>query len=312
MDQQTLDESLWSNIKLFFQRIVHKFFFGNTPFPGDYLSAVSDFSSSWGLPYDSHPGPVADAIADAKNLNKSLFIFIYCRENTLTQRTIAILSSPSISQQMQRNYIFLPLDFSTVEGHKVRELEVAPLPIIALVRPRGNSLHDSQIFFQHGGKITAYDLQCCMTMQNENDQNDQTENQRIIDNQDEEYERAVADEEQRQRDIERQEEERRQLQEQEEKKQMEIEQAFNNLPQAPNEPENKVTVKFQMPNNEHQIRSFPRDGSTSMLFIFVRHFVYPNRFILRVGFPPKEIEESDVPLSETISDRQFICYVELE
>ena len=306
MDQQNLVEQAPFSISTFLQSIAHRFLNGNGNLGGSYSSVPNDFSSSWGLTYDSHPGPINDALDDAKNLNRSLFIFIYCKENALTQRTIATLSSQAVAEEMRRSFIFLPLDVTTLEGLTVANaLEFHSLPLIALVRPHGQSLEESQIFVKHEGKIGESILLSYIRVERH-------EEQVVVENQDEEYQEALHAEQERQREIQSREEEEERKEEEAKALEESVNEAFDHLPPPPTDPSNKATIKFQFPDNNNQIRAFPRDGPTSMLFVFARKFVFPKNFVLRAGFPPKELEENEKPLAETCKDKQFICYVEPE
>jgi FAS-associated factor 2 len=307
MDQQNLVEQPPSSILTFFRRIAHRFVNGNGRFNESYNSVHNDFSSSWGLTYDSHPGPINDALEDAKNSNRSLFIFIYSKENALTQKFIATLSSAAISEEMRRSFIFLPLDATTFEGLSVANaLRFHSLPLIALVRPRGDSLEESQIFVKHEGKMGESTLLSYIRIE-------VREDQEVVVNQNGEYQEALREEQEMQREVRVREEEEERKEEEMKRVQDEVNEAFDNLPQPPEDQSNIVTIKFQFPNNNNnQIRAFPRDGPTSMLFVFARKFVYPMKFVIRAGFPLQELEESDKPLSEICQERQFICYVEPE
>ena len=137
-----------------FKKIIHRFQNGNQPFGDSDDLIQNDFSSSWGLTYDSHPGPISAAITDSVTLNRSLFVFVYYRENALTQRTIALLSHNQVAEEIRKKFIFLPLDVTTHEGlFFANYVQFTSLPIIALIRPQGNSLEESQIFIKNEGKI---------------------------------------------------------------------------------------------------------------------------------------------------------------
>ena len=314
MDEQNLIAEPRFSITAFFQKILHHIRYGNAPIDEHVFGSHSDFSSSWGLPYDSHPGPIEEAINDAKNLNRSLFVFIYCKENALTQRCLTILSQPSICEEIQRSFLFLPLDVTTPQGLLVANaLEFHQLPLIALVRPHGNSLENSQIFVKHEGKIGESILLSYIRIEHHEEERarEQVQQQAVVEEQDQEYIHALEREQERQRQIRAHEEEEEMQEELQKVMKQTIDEAFDNLPPPPTTGE-KVTVKFQFPDNNNQIRSFPRDGPASMLYIFARKFVFPKQFVLKVGFPPAEIADSADPISSIIRDKQFICYVETD
>lgn len=304
MDEQTLIVEQPFSITGFFKKLVHRFNNGNEPYGDSVFQIRTDFSSSWGLTYDSHPGPVDDAIVDAKNLNRSLFIFVYCKENALTQRTVQILSLPSVAAEISQNFLFLPLDVTTPEGLSVASsLEFHELPLIALVRPRGTTLKGSQVFVKHEGKIGESVLISYIRVEHR-------EETTMVQQQDDEYTRALEEENARLQRIQEQEDQERIQEEILEAQKLSVEEAFEALPPPPVSGE-RTTVKFQLPDNTTQTRSFPRDGPTSMLHVFVRKFVFPNNFQIRAGFPPILVEEINTPLGDTIRDKQFIAYVDL-
>ena len=313
MDEQTLITGQNLSISTFFKRLIHRFEFGNAPFEHDLLDVHPDFSSSWGLPYDSHPGPISEAITDAKNLHRSLFVFIYCKDNALTQRTINILSQRSVSDEIQRSFLFLPLDVSTPEGLVVaNSLNFHRLPLIALVRPRGDTLSHSQIFVKHEGKIGESVLLSYIRIEHheEVDHREAEVRNIVVEDQDHEYQEALRREQERLRQIALHEEEEEMKDELNEVIKLSIDDAFDALPPPPTTGE-RATVKFMFPDG-NQTRSFPRDGPVSMLFTFARKFVYPKEFIIKAGFPPVEIKETEEPISRVIKDKQFIAYVETE
>ena len=313
MDEQTLINQRFT-ITRFFQKIFHHFAYGNAPYNDGVFDPHSDFSASWGLPYDSHPGPIEEAITDAKNLNRSLFVFIYCKENALTQRCLTVLSQPSICEEIQRSFLFLPLDVTTPQGIVVANaLNFNTLPLIALIRPRGTTLNESQIFVKHEGKIGESILLSYIRVEHQEQEEQQAhaQQQAMVEEQDLEYREALEREQERQRQIRIHEEEEEMHEEMQKVLQQTVDEAFDALPPPPSIGE-KVTVKFQFPDNNNQIRVFPRDGPVSMFFTFARKFVFPKDFILKIGFPPAQISETNEPISSVITDKQFICYVEYD
>lgn len=294
----------------FLKKLKHRFQYGNLPSDNGYQDVHNDFSASWGFQYDSHPGPIEEALVDAKNLNRSLFIFIYCRENLITQPVINVLSSDSVSQEMQRSFLFLPLDITTPDGINVANmLKFHSLPLIALVRPRGTSLAQSQIFVQHEGLIGETVLLSYIRIEHNETENAQAT---VVNDQDAAYQRALEREQERIRQEELHQEEEELQEETNKVLQQTVDEAFASLPSPPTTGD-RVTVKFQFPNaNSNQTRAFPRDGPTSMLFTFARKFVFPEEFVIKAGFPLIEIEESETPISQAIPEKHFVCYVEIQ
>ncbi|EAY20134.1 hypothetical protein TVAG_366420 [Trichomonas vaginalis G3] len=310
MEGDALIEENKFTVMVFLKKLKHRFQFGSLPLENEHYNVHNDFSASWGFQYDSHPGPIEEALVDAKNLNRSLFIFIYCRENLVTQRVINVLSSDSVSQEMQRSFLFLPLDVTTPDGITVANmLKFHQLPLIALVRPRGNTLASSQVFVQHEGLIGESVLLSYIRIEHNEPDNNQTE---VVNDQDAAYQRALEREDERIRQEEMHQEEEQMQEEMSHVLQQSVDDAFAALPPPPTTGE-RVIVKFQFPNADaNQTRAFPRDGPISMLFTFARKFVFPDEFVLKAGFPPAELEETETPISQTIQEKQFVCYVEIQ
>ena len=303
MDEQTLIVEESFSFFSIFDRLIHRFKYGNAPYnPSGYINQ-NDFSSIWGLSFESHPGPINKAIIDSKNMNKSLFTFIYCLENPLTQKFISIFSQPSVSNEIKQNFIFLPLDVTTLEGLTfANSLEYHSLPLIALIRPKGTTLEESQVFVKHEGMIGESILLSYIRVEHRDIPNE-------IEQQNQEYDIAIQQENERLYLLEEQERIENEKKQKELNNIKQIEEDFNNLPDTSSLNE-KITIKFLFPNKSSENHSFPKDSPIKFLFIFVRKFMYPSKFTLTTGIPPITLEESDLLIKDICNNKNFIVYVQ--
>ncbi|KAH0795466.1 FAS-associated factor 2-B [Histomonas meleagridis] len=258
------------------------------------------------FPFDSHPGPVKDAIEDAKNLNRSLFLFIYCIDNPNTYKVSKILQSDAIANEIHSNFIFLPLDVSFPEGwHSACDLKFTEIPMIAIVRPEGTTLNESHVFAEFKGIISEDDLLSSIRIENHH----RSPDVEIIEQQNEEFNEAIRrDTEATREEVE--EEQRVQNQQEEEKREKEkIEKEFDELPEI-EEGMDVATIRFQFPDNVSRIHKFPRDQTVNLLFVFARKFMFPKKFVLVTGFPQYKIDENGKKLSDVCREKNFIVHVE--
>ncbi|KAH0792602.1 FAS-associated factor 2 [Histomonas meleagridis] len=301
MDEQHLILETPNSFCNFFSRILHRFENGNAPFDGED-QLIGNFS----FPFDSHPGPISDAITDANGLRRTLFLFIYCKENPLTNKIISIFKKDEISREIRKNYIFLPLDITHPEGWSTATaLDFYSVPIIALVRPNGTTLSESQIFFKNQGQISSIDLLSSLRIEN-HERNSDAE---IIHEQDHEFQNAVLQDQENERKEAEVEQQAQIDKKSEEMRKQKIDDDFANLPEPT---EDSSTIRFHFPDNINRVHVFPRDGPIELLFVFVRKYMYPKSFSLRTGFPQFVINESEEPLRSLCPNKQFIVYVDEE
>jgi hypothetical protein len=228
-------------------------------------------------------------------------LYIYCKENDLTQKTNELFRTELISREVIEHFVFLPLDIFHPEGWATaHSLGFRKMPLIALIRPRDGSLESSQIFVKHEGIIGETALLSYLRMENRGDG-------QIIEEQDEEYRQAVQEAEENERRIEDLEQEDFIL----DQRRLEIEREFESIP-TPVDKAEAVTIRFRFPDGQDQVRKFFRTGPSHQLFAFVRKFMFPREFVLMTGFPLGRIAESGDTIGSLCSDHQFIVYVELE
>ena len=302
----------------FFPRLWHRFSFGNYPSP---FNSLHQFNFS----FDSHPGPIDDAIHDARSNSKSLFVFIYSCDNPLTNKIVNLLRLSQISQEISSNFVFYPVDVSWPEGWTLaNSLLFTKIPLIALIRPRRNSLAESQIFVKHEGDISEATLLSYIHVEVNTDQ-------QIIQQQNRDFEEALHHEEnletqnnntsnspqnlnnnennhESNNDNNNENNNENTLNNLNSLSKEKIDEEFNNLPHV--ERNNGKNVRFIFPDGTPRTQSFPNDGTVHMFFVFVRKFLFPDNFILLAGFPQQEIVDSDEILSNAFSERQFIVYIQ--
>ena len=309
MDEQQLIIEPGLSVCSFFKNLYHRFVNGNAPF----VPLTADpYQMPQQLPYsfsfDSHPGPIEDAITDAQNLHRSLFLFIFCRDNPVTNGVVSLLQSNAVAEEIRENFIFLPLDVTWPEGWRVAtELEFKSMPLIAMIRPRGTSLWESKVYVKYEGKVGETTLLSSMRIE----MNDRNPDHAIMREQDDEFNQAVRMAEEDRRRNEEAEEEAQRTSEGQERQRQEIEAQYDALMEL-GEQGDVATIRFQFPDSQTRTHKFPRNGSVRNLFVFARKFMFPRQFALMTGFPQRKLEESDKTLAEECREKQFIVYVEDE
>lgn len=333
MDEQNLIETRIFSIKRVFRSIIHRFKNGNAP-ESDNVFQSLDFSTTWGLPYDSHPGPLKQTIEDAKTLNKSIIIFVYCRDSAVTPVIVNILGRETVSYEIQENMLFLPIDVTSPEGFLLAtRMNFHELPLFLIVRPNGTSLTESHVFATFQGSISEANLLSYLrresssrpspnnnthsnTQDDSNINNISTSNINMMSGQevvmqrdeiDDAYDRLLHEEylrqhmEEEERNNQRFQEEVLQIQE------LSIQQAFDSLPPPPMPNEDRVNIKFQL-GNITQIRAFRKESSCSDIYVFARKFMFPNDFVLKTGYPTREIPDNNSIISNVVNEKQFILH----
>ena len=310
-DNETLIPENGFSFNLLLKKIVFHFKYGDTP---------SDFSQSnislnprlLGLQFDCHPGPVKDVIEDASNLHKMVLIYVYFYENEICRHTDSLFQQPSIIREIQRSFIFYPVNATSYEGYSIAtRFKFNKMPLFLILKPNGASLNDSSVYLSHEGFISENALLSYITIENQND---------IRQEQDQAFLDAVAEAEQNNMRIE---EIENQVREEEAKKEQErelIEQQFNNLPKVDVDDNTYHTsfshnektcyiARFHFPDNAERTHVFPLDGTLKMLYIFARYYMHPNEFTLNTLYPSTVIPETDEPISKVSQSSQFVIFV---
>lgn len=302
--ENTQEDDQHFNIKKLFKLFMYHFRFGDTL--SEYTrSGINENPRLTDLLFDSHPGPIDTVIEDAKNLHKSVFLYIYFTDNAVCQKTDELFHISSISTEIERSFIFYPISVTSSDGYSLAtHFKFKKLPIIALIRPRGHTFHDSSVFLNHEGFLTESGLLSYISLEHPEDTN-------IIQNQDQEFLAAVAEAEQNNMRIQEIENQAREEEIRQENQKKQIEEEYNQLPK-PQQNEQCFTIKFHFPDNTERMHAFPIDGTIKMIFIYVRYYLFPSNFTLRCGYPQSEIDESE-DLIQTISNsKQFVIYVDID
>ena len=303
-DQQHLLEESEFTFRGFFSKLLHHFWYG-----GDTVDRRNPrYSNPLDLPFhrfsfplEYHTGPISDAVSDSLSLSRSLFVYIYCRDNSDTIRVNELLSRPQISDAISSFYVFYPVEATSPEGWRLlTELFFfQALPLLALVRPRGNSLQQSQVFVKHEGVIGETALLSYLTMEHQHN------GAAIIAQQDEEFRRAVEEAEANQQTAEQI---QRQAMLDDQQRERTVREEYDAIP-IPQTGQG-IMIKFLFPDGVARTREFPQNGTVRMIFAFVRNFESPHQFAIFAGFPTRQIEESDSPISSICTDRQFIVHID--
>jgi hypothetical protein len=209
----------------------------------------------------------------------------------------------SVSDAIDRDFIFLPLDISHPEGwNAAHTLHFKSLPVLAIVRPNGHPLSQSGIILKHEGPIGEATLLSYLAIRESHDG-------AITFAQDAEFEQAVAEATANQRRA----DEIAAEAETEEMVRFDarigIERSFIEIP-VPADQSEAVTIRFLFPDNSTLTRRFFQNGPIRWLFAFVRKFVFPREFLLFTGFPLIAIGEDDGAIASICRDRAFIVTVE--
>ncbi|KAK8870600.1 hypothetical protein M9Y10_008486 [Tritrichomonas musculus] len=307
MDEQQLIYEPPMTFCNFFKQLFHHFTHGNAPYNPDPIN-FSNSRLPFTFPYDSHPGPIEDAIVDAKNLHRSLILFIYCLHNPLTPSIVNLLQKPSIANEIHENFVFLPLDVTWPEGWSVAtQLEFQRMPLLAIIRPKGSSLWESRVFVKYEGKIGENTLLSSIRVELQ----ERNPDNRIVEEQNNDFNEAILQDAENER-IRREQAAEAQAQAQRaEEEAKKIDEEFEQLPSTDGLTD-VTTIRFQFPDNNTRIHKFPRDCSVNLLFVFVRKFMHPKKFILLTGFPQFKINEDGQKLCDVYGEKNFIIHVEEE
>lgn len=296
----------------FLPRIWHHIVNGSSP----YLTSPGSIAINFGLDFDSHPGPIDEVICNAKENHKSVFLFIFSKNNPFCSQFVEILRQPQISEIFRDNFVFYPVDIAYPDGWRLANyFKFTQVPVFSIIRPQGSTFGESHVFLKHQGEITEEDLRSYIAMEVNANQNIREEPNNTEDNHNEENP-PINDNIENQLDpspipdtqnIET--DDGNLTSSNNDVMQEQINQEFDNLPQI-NDETKCFTVRFIFPNDSPKTHKFPIDGNIHMFFIFVRKFLFPKSFTLFTGFPQQEITDSMQNLSDIFSDSQFIVYVQ--
>lgn len=304
----------------FLRNIFNHFLYGDDAFSGivnNNSSSSRAFFNSFlqqpvlSFPFECHPGPLSEAIIDSINISKTLFLFIYSRDNIDTHNAIEVFRLPSIQDIIQQHFLFYAVEATTIEGWRIANsfFKFKAIPIIALIRPRGTTLSQSQILWKHEGLITESQFISYLSIDNHFQQqtpNTNSTDTSIVQHQNEEFQRAVEEARQNQRSTEELEQLARESEEIRLKK---LNDDYNAIP-VPQPGEDMIVIKFLFPDNVSRTREFIHNATINMLFAFVRKFEDIQPFELILNYPMRVINESNELVSTICPDKHFVIHVE--
>jgi hypothetical protein len=300
MNQEMLDAAPSTLLSLF-SRLAYRFQHGDThPSPVDFSGRhdLDDIRFA-GLNFDVHPGPIKDAIHDAKMLHRSLFVYIYCNDNPVCRATDGIFSSRAVASAIARGYVFYPAPVTTADGYAIATgAKFRVLPLILLFRPTGETIVDCRLFANHQGHITKDVLLASLSLAAPPPHAGDA----FREAQDREFREVEVES---QREAQRMEDERRR----QEAARHRVEDEFAALPRLTPADVGIVIFKFKFPDNSEQVKVLPVAGGTRMLHAFVRKFVYPREFGLRTGFPLMDVPDDDTAIGELFRQRNVLVHV---
>lgn len=289
----------------FLKRVIHKFLYGDTEsIEYTHQHANAQFPNL-DLEFDLHPGPLKDALTDAKTLGKRLCIYIYCADNPLSVQTDRLLENPMVSERIASDFIFYPTSVTSADGYSIAVgAKFREIPMFLVVTPNGDSFDQITINRCLQGEISLQSLLMSLSTTGNNQENTNASvTDPIVQEQNEEYRNAEHEIEQREA------REAREVRERE-TEQAEVERRFRELPELPHGTDNSCVVKFRFDNRPEEVKVFYRDTAVSSLFDFVRHFAFPRQFSLFMsGSPMVQLEDSDELIGNLNQGASFVVVV---
>jgi hypothetical protein len=227
-------------------------------------------------------------------------LFIFAKDNPITSSIVSLFQRPTVADEIRDSFVFLALDVTCSEGWQAAvELGFTSMPLIAMVRARGPSLASSTVFITYEGKVSETTLLASMRLENQARNPDTA----IVQNQDEEYNQALAEHQENERG-------EQQAQEEFEVRRRDIDADFERIPIVSDQAD-AVTIRYQFPDGSSRTHTFPKGAELKWLFVFARKIMFPADVTLLTGFPPERIEECELPIGDIYHDKQFVVYVEL-
>ena len=290
----------------FFETLRRRYFLGGTPAPPSAMSEP-DNPNLANLEFDVHPGGRFRALSDAVNLNKPIIMYIYCVDNSVSNRMDRIFRAPAIAAKIASDFVFYPMSVTSSDGFETaQDLGFRMIPCLFIgaadawrgAAARGNFIEGE---FDEEMLLSAMDS-VLARMRNRAAEAEREEDQQIRQEVMEEF-RELEQEMQMRESLE-------EAQQPADEVPLYVRQ-FEALPELSPTEANVCTVRFHFPDNVERTRVFPRDGSVDMLFAFARYFEEGRaiRLYSAVGLAMRELAESDGVISQVSSDAQFVVYV---
>jgi hypothetical protein len=157
----------WPSPFGFLRRLFHRFAFGDTIPNG--LSHVHPVYNSRlrCLTFQLHWGPSPAAVEAARELDKALFVYIYCEDNALCARAETLFREAPVADAIASAFVFYALPITTAEGYSL-DRDVLPLAAADPPRPsdRANGRRFDDLCNVPGRSrpvVTAFVSWCCGT-----------------------------------------------------------------------------------------------------------------------------------------------------
>ena len=287
----------------FFETLRRRYFFGGTPAPPSAMSEP-DNPNLANLDFDVHPGGPFLAFSDATNQNKPIMIYIYCVDNSVSNRMDNIFRRPAVAAKIASDFVFYAASVTSNDGFELAQsFGFGMIPYLFIGSAAAWRDDTAQGNFIEG----EFDEEMLLSIMDSVLARMRNRPQEAAPEEEEEVRQEVSDEF---RQLSQEVWGRVSLEEAQQEVPLHVRQ-FEALPELSASDANVCTVRFHFPDNVERTRVFPRDGSVDMLFAFARYFVEGRavRLYSRVGLAMRELTEGDGVISQVSSDAQFIVYV---
>jgi hypothetical protein len=234
-----------------------------------------------------------EALSTARELHKTLFLYVFCLDNPDCTETDLLFQSPAVVQSISVKFVFFAASATTADGWSIiTGTRFRHLPLIIFVKPTSDTLSNCQLFLTHQGPISEDVLLSSMEAVAA------PSGDPIREAQDREFQEALD-------------EERRCLAEAAAQSDARgrVDQEFAELPQLRAGDTDVCPVRFHFPDNSQRVFVFPRQAPVALMFRYVRYFLFPRSFALETGFPRRRVAEDDGTIEMALGGRYVQLYV---
>jgi hypothetical protein len=240
-----------------------------------------------------HAGPLRDALCDAKELHKTLLLYVFCLDNPDCAEADLLFQSPSVAQEISAKFVFFATSSTTADGWAIiTGTKFRRLPLTIFVKPTADTLSQCQVFLNHQGPLSEDVLLSSMAAVTS------PPGDPIRDAQDREFREALDDEQHRAAEAATQSDARGK-----------VDREFAELPQLRAGETDACPVKFHFPDNSQRVFVFPRQAPVALMFRYVRYFLFPRSFALETGFPRCRVAEDGGTIEMALGGRCVQVYV---
>jgi hypothetical protein len=273
-------------------RLLYHFNYGDTPSsPLDYPNVENPRLER--VPFPLHPGPLREAISNAKELHKPLLLYVFCLDNPDCAEVDLLFQSPAVVQEISTKFVFFAASSTTADGWSIiTGTKFKRLPLIIFVRPTGDALSHGQVFLNHQGEISEEVLLSSMAAVAA------PPGDPLRAAQEREFQEAL-DEEQRRAAATAAESDAR----------ARVDREFAELAQLQPGEADGCPVKFHFPDSSQRVFVFPPQAPVALMFRYVRYFLFPREFALETGFPRSRVADDDGTIERALGGRYVQVYV---